>query len=519
MNSSLNAPGNYLRRQLAEIKAEKPETDGQLINVAGVGSVVSSAYEQLRNAAEYTQQHLLRQGAIKRFYSRNLSFSRSREINKSLAEELVIELTQAGYIKNNTLPYDILEKIQSLITHHYHTFWRMIEARARQGDAQNITLDLLSVGTEMIISDGRKQKAYLQFVFQHYKDTISQHSFENANVSDTDFDICLYIAIHKSLLKSDLANARFDMLQVYQFPTTDIHAYIHFFKNVDKYFAHPLTNELTQYINKYGAPLRILKSMVDKNPDTAELLQSNKRFLSAYESRIDAEYRAAKHKINQGIVKSIAFLIITKGLVSLAVEIPYDLLTLGMIAMLPLTINVLTPIIFMLLVRLGLKMPGKSNTDALVDYAQNMLYAREQPKTLRAKIKKTKYSAGFTIMYALMFIVVFGAVIVQLANWQFNIVQGVIFFIFLATASFLGFRLTHIVRDLELVSTKQGMLAAVRDFLFLPFILLGRWMSETYQQINITALILDTIVELPLKTILRLMRQWTNFIGEKKDTI
>ena len=59
----------------------------------------------------------------------------------------------------------------------------------------------------------------------------------------------------------------------------------------------------------------------------------------------------------------------------------------------------------------------------------------------------------------------------------------------------------------------------LRDFLYMPFILLGQWVSEKYKKVNIVALALDTIIELPLKTVLRLIRQWAEFINEKKDEI
>src|SRR5664279_4083989 len=99
----LNANGSQLSKQLAAAKiAGTKEPAGRLINVAGVGRVVSAAYEQLRNAAEYAQEHLLIQNALRRFFIRSLSFHNHTHTDKSVAEELIVELTQSGYIKNNT---------------------------------------------------------------------------------------------------------------------------------------------------------------------------------------------------------------------------------------------------------------------------------------------------------------------------------------------------------------------------------------------------------------------------------
>ena len=44
-------------------------------------------------------------------------------------------------------------------------------------------------------------------------------------------------------------------------------------------------------------------------------------------------------------------------------------------------------------------------------------------------------------------------------------------------------------------------------------------MNEKYSQVNIVATVLDMVIELPLKTVLRLVRQWGAFIDDRKDRI
>jgi hypothetical protein len=49
--------------------------------------------------------------------------------------------------------------------------------------------------------------------------------------------------------------------------------------------------------------------------------------------------------------------------------------------------------------------------------------------------------------------------------------------------------------------------------------LVGQWLSSKYAKINAVAYFLDVAIELPLKTVLRLIRQWTRFLNEKHDEI
>lgn len=520
VDKQLNPNGRRLCAQLAEIKnAKVSENIGQTINVAGVGGDVSAAYEQLRNAAEYAQEHLLIQKAIRRFFIRNLSFQNNSIDSKTIAEELTIELIQSGYIENGTLEVEVVDKLSDIIQKHYDNYWRLKDFGHKAQRAQSWTLDLLSVGSEQIVAEDKIQNVYIQFAYHHYLSILPKKSFTTEKFDMSNYEASLYVSVHRALFKSDIPGVRYDMQKLYNISDSNISDYSHFHKNIDEIFTSNLTDKITRYINTYGAPLRILKSMIQDKEEISDILSKNQRFHTAFGDQIKQEYHKAKFKLNRGVLKSIIFLLITKSLIGAAIEIPYDLITTGVIVILPLAINLLAPAVYIAILRLGLKLPGEANTKAMQLYADNMLYVDEDRVDLYPAVKKKNYHIGFTIAYVLVSLLVFGVVIRLLMLWNFNIVQGVIFFIFFGTASFLGFRLSRIVRELELITEKSGIFTAIRDFLYMPFILLGQWLSEQYQKVNIVALILDTVIELPLKTVLRLFRQWAQFIDEKKNDI
>lgn len=520
-NKPLGSNGHQLSVQLTAaahaLRAKK--SNGQFVSVAGVGREVSLAYEQLRNAAEYTSEHLLTQKAIRRFFLRNLSFLNNSLKSRNVAEELVYELIQSGYIENNSQPVEIIDTLSTIIQTHYGNFWRLKEVGTKTTVAENWTLDLLSVACEKTIMSNPVQSIFTQFAYQHYHSILQKSAFLNGSADDPNYEASLYIAIYKAIFKADISSVRFDMQQLYKTSDVNIHDYASFHKRIDEVFSSDLTKRIVNYINRYGAPLRVLSNMVQNNEGAGELLAHSGRFQSAYAQQIEKEYLDARSKLNSGLIKSIIFLFITKSLIGVAIEVPYDYVTVGEILWLPLIVNLMAPVAYMALLRLGLKLPGDANTRAMQQYADNMLYGDESQISLYPKAKNSSYPIGFRIAYGLMFLLVFGLVTNLLINLQFNLVQGAIFFIFFATANFLGFRLSRIVRELELVTTKTGFLSAVRDFIYMPFILLGQWISDKYSKVNIVALILDIVIELPLKTVLRLVRQWTEFINDKKDEI
>lgn len=519
-DKQLNANGLQLSKQLTAAKtAQAKEPTSRLINVAGVGRVVSTAYEQLRNAAEYAQEHLLIQNAIRRYFVRNINLHNHGQVSKTIAEELIIELTQSGYIKNNTQSYDVVEKMGSIIEKHYDNFWRLKAAGVDDHKARDWTLDLMSIECEDLMVDDVLQTIYLQFAYHHYMAFLQKKIFASGRTEEASFEVDLYIAVHRALLKSDISAVRYDMQKLYKTSDKNINDYIQFHKNIDDAFSSPVTNKTMRYINKYGAPLRVLRSFMQENDRASELLTQSNYFDEAFSAQIKKDYRKSESKLNKGLIKSIIFLLITKSLIGVGIEVPFDLATTGVILYIPLIVNLLTPVIYLAIIRLGFKLPGETNAKAIKAYADDMLYGDQSRVNLYPTIKDRTYPIGFKIAYAMLFLVVFGFVSYVLMLLHFSIVQGLIFFTFLAAASFLGFGLSRIVRELELVSFKPGALTTFQDLLFTPFTFLGKWISEKYQKVNIVALVLDTIIELPLKTALRLLRQWTGFIDEKKDQI
>lgn len=514
--SNLSGLGKELYEQLARLHANKEHvshSSAQKVHVAGVGTTISVAYEQLRKAAENAEEHLVRQRAIKRFLNRALFLSSGKDVG----EELVIELTEAGYIENDSIDLAVVDRINAAISHHYAVY----EA-AKKRDVSHIkmrdwTLELLSVECDWLIGADATTSILATVAYKHFAETIDKSQFQDVH----DFEVSLYVAVRKTLLKSDLANIRYDLVKLYQQTGQDVDAYIEFNKRIDDIFSSKPVERLSRYVTRYGAPFHILKSLIRDNPRAHELLASKVKFNTAYEAQIVNDYEATKAKLNKGVIKSIIFLLITKALIGLAIEIPYDLVVYGSIIILPLAINLFFPAAYMAILRLTMSMPGAANANAIREYMAAVLFKSDQTVLSRMNppAGSKRFSAGYNIIYVLMIILVFALVIERLIALDFNFVQGAIFFVFLSTASFLGFRLSRMIREIELIPPKASFVSIVRDFLYTPFVVLGQWISARYAKLNIVAIALDVIIELPLKTILRLLRQWVAFLNAKKEEI
>lgn len=481
------------------------------VHVVGGGGTIIAAYEQFRNAAEYTEEHLLLQRAIRRYYKR-LFLPQDRAQLSHSGEELVVELTLAGYLANDTIPVSSLSAIDQLASLYFDAYMHL-HAANRSNNAW--TLDVLAVRVEEILQDQLEEKVFAQLCFDHFSSTIDMTKFRGEKTIDA--EAALFVATHRALLYSGDATIRASLLDRYQQTPATLDEYIAVNRQIDLLFEADITDKLYRVVTRRGAPLRVFRRMLDEHEDIGKLLQNKPQFLASFEDQANKEYDNIAHRINRGIIKSVVFLIITKVIVGLAIEVPYDYAVHDGIVWLPLIINLLFPPLYMILLRLTLALPGYANTAALVDRIEAIMYG--QPNQYIARRHNTRLSTAFNVVYAAVVIGVFALASWWLITLGFSIVHLFIFFIFLSTASFLGFRLSRMVRDIEVVDADHNGITFIRDMLYMPFVIVGRWLSEKYAKVNVVATLLDMLIELPLKTVLRLIRQWSAFINTKKDEL
>ncbi len=488
------------------------------VHIIGAGRTLTAAYEQLRNAAEYTEEHLLLQRAIRRFY-RRLFLTRDQDRIAKCGEELSIELTLAGYIPNDSLPVATVEQIGEQAAKYFAVYQYAAE-KSGSSNAEEWAIGTLAVQTEGILTDYTKRTVFAQFAYRYFIETIDTEVLFRGKKPDN-YDTTVFITVHRMLLKSDNATIRHALLERYQTSPDNMEQFVSLNKQLDTLLAADTSDKVSRIVNRQGAPLRVLWRMVNDTPDLATLIETRDKFLAAYEAQIMTEYQQMNEKINRGIVKSVMFLIITKFAIGIAIEVPYDYVMHGHIVWPALIVNLFFPPIYMILLRLTLVLPGRVNTLALIDRMETILYSdsRTTLSLSSAIAASNPYSKVFNVLYAFLFALVFGSVGWGLWLLGFSFVHLAIFFIFLSTASFLGFRLSRLIREIETVDAEQNGIMLLRDFLYLPFVVVGRWISENYAKVNVITLILDMAIELPLKTVIRLIQQWGKFISSKKDEL
>lgn len=516
---TLNPLGRYLADTLGQARQRSLQRKAQFaqvgkVHVVGAGGAVTAAYEQLRNAAEYAEEHLLLQKAIGRFYRRVFLSRDPGKIGES-AEELILELTQAGYLPRDTVPVTLLPIIDTLALDYFNAYDGLLSEH--HGRVNAWTLEVLAIKVDGLLNDHSYQDTFIQFAYDYFQRALDPAKLFTSP-PQTDYPLRLFIAVSRALIKADGAMIRSALLARYGMVPSGSPEYAEMNQRIDSLLESEATERLTRVVTRHGAPLRVLWHMIDRHEDMATLLDSPTTFLGGYEAEVRTQYSQIGRKIKRGIIKSIAFLIITKIIIGLLVEVPYDQLVQGEILWLPLAINLGFPPLYMILLSLTLTRPGHLNTRVLTERVEHLLYGEEQAGIIPRRGGKG-FGAAFNVAYLILFLLVFGGVTWFLIRLGFSPLHLTIFFVFLSTASFLGFRLSRLIREVEAIDSEQNALTMTRDLLYMPFVVIGRWMSDKYAKVNIMTLLLDMAIELPLKTFLYFIRQWAAFISSKKDEL
>ncbi len=243
-------------------------------------------------------------------------------------------------------------------------FGNLRKSRITYEAASNWVLAIISSEAEILLHPHYSQQATVFFSYHYFLQSIPRDQFVGFSGSDN-YEFCVYIAVHQALLKSDIDIVRRELLALYQQSPTNMVGFKNLNQKIDELFTSPLTQRLKQIIGRYGAPFRVLKSLVDDHPDIAALLPNERAFMQAYDTQIAYEYAQVQQRLNRRLVKSIVFIFITKVLVGLCIEVPYDLLLHGMVIWLPLAVNLLFPPLYMASLAFTLQPPAAGDASNL----------------------------------------------------------------------------------------------------------------------------------------------------------
>ena len=123
------------------------------------------------------------------------------------------------------------------------------------------------------------------------------------------------------------------------------------------------------------------------------------------------------------------------------------------------------------------------------------------------------------LIYLITFIISFGILFWILLQLNFSIVSQIIFVAFICLIGFAGAKIRQRAKELSVEKEKESGLIFLMDFFFLPFVLVGKWLSARLTKVNLIILLLTFVWETPFQVFVEFLENWSSFLKEKKEEI
>lgn len=505
--------------------ADKPAVDEEVIKVDEIVSRLAFFYERLRNIVDYREDFLLRRAAIERILKRRLLVEGE---DSSIAKPLILELVRAGYLPNGSLPVTVIQAVEEVLEKHL-----LLEYHVKASGGDKATLDwmrkLMASEVEDVLTPSRREDATVQLAYEVLKKKVV---FDDKTISAEDREIQLWLAVYRHVLKSDYTRLTYVMWKLYypywsrleEEKIQQIAQTIMAVRQaIDERVEHPSARQLNRIGHKYAAVFTIINDVFSKHAaDLRSFYDAPEKLHLAITEMARSRYQQTRARISTSIVHAILYLFCTKFVLALIIEAPFEKFYYKEINYSTLITNIAFHPILMAVIALTIRVPSDKNTEKLIKEIHEILYNQltdEAEKVVKPVKRRWFYQLFFNLLYLLMFGVTFGLLAYLLDRLNFNLVSGSLFVLFLSLVSYFGIRLRRSAGELVILEPKRNLLTVLFDFVSIPILTVGQWLSKNFSRFNIFIFVLDILIEAPFKLLIEVMEEWLGYIKEKREEL
>lgn len=406
-----------------------------------------------------------------------------------------------------------------------------MKKKGKDFDLKGWFLGVFSCEIEEILDSGIFYKEALNYaVFSWFK---KNYEWVDTDLDIKEKDIQIFIAVHRSLSKSDKAGIRYRLLKVY-YPTwtevgssesrKDLDKVIDICQKIEGQINSFYQPKMYRFVQRHSAAFIVLKEIIDQDVTEDFRIFKNPKKLEVKVSEVcRAKYSEIRKRVNRGILRSIIYIFVTKVFLALLIEMPYEIIFKNSVNYLPLLINISFPPFLMFMVGLSIRRPDEENTQRIINIIKSFTYVHEKAEKIEFSLVSNNGRSLiyriFFVVYALLFLLTFGGITLILFDIGFNLISSGVFFVFLSLVLLFGFRVRYTATELNVRGEKESFLSNLAVNVILPLINLGAWLSQGLQKFNFLLIFMDFLIEAPLKNIIRVFEEWTSFIKEKREEV
>ncbi len=490
----------------------------EVIEVSPATKRVAFAYERFRNTLEPDEEEILRRRAIWRILERRLFEDRAPT---AVATAILQELIRGNYVQPLTHSHAVrvgflLKKAKQI--------YSSLEPQHRKW-----FLDMVAVSVDHELFPPQQQEALVHLM---YRDVSGRVAWSGSFVAEKDRATQLYLACHRVLFTADSHELAYHYL-VHQFPAFSrdemsigevdemARGLPAFHARIEQALSHPAADRLVRLLRPATVPYLVLRDMLTGN-SPEQVFASDEAFETAVREAYDSRVHHTRWRMSRRAWHSILFLFLTKTLLAVLVEMPYEHYVLKDVHYLALASNIAFHPLLLFFLATTVRFPGRANSDATLEQLKRIVTGEGQLPSIVITAPRrygTVTWSAFAMIYVVLFLAIFWGLFSVLDKFNFSLLAMLFFVIFLGLVSFLATRIRRSARDLRVIPQREGAVSTILSFLTLPILEFGRWLAQNIRQVNILLFLMDRVLEAPFKILIDIAEEWFDFVRDRREEI
>ena len=507
--------------KIFEVLKENKEgaaTEGPFISVNKLTGRAGALYEKMRYLVDYKEEHTIRRSAIERIVKRKLLVKISdKGVSPDFGLSLIQELIGGGYLPNKEIPESYAGNVQKII-------YKYLIFNETFSGSQNIIISLMASEIQGFLYPQTINNLIVDFFYA----TVAGSVKYSGTVSQSDLDMQTYIGCRRSLLEDDQETLLYAVLLKY-FPELPALVnedevrnmapkFLQSLSAAEQSIEHPLGWKTALKLKNHSVCFAVIREILRRNGAASESIFADDKLLEQEVRKIlDEKYAQQRKIVNRSGFRAVAYVFLTKIIVALILELPYEKFFLQSIDYYALGTNiVLHPLLLLMMVRTT-RGPTSSNTNFIFHSIKIMARSESiKPIYIKEQTHSIILYIAYAIIYTILFALSFGLIASGLKYFHFNIVSITLFIFFLTLVSYFGFRIRYNAKKWIISMEDEGTMSLLWSLFTTPIIRTGRWLSTKFSSINVFVLFMDFIIETPFKFILGTFDSFISFLKEER---
>lgn len=489
--------------------------DKPSIPVSRAVSFVAYTFERIRNTIDYRDDHLLRRASISRSLTRK--FAIPTTTTQGQAEGIIQELVLARYFPADYAPKELSKDVAQALE-KYKTL-----VKGANPDIRDWLIKTASVEIDRILVPPYRQDSLTNLLYSALENSVELPQEQDRERRSR----LIYLTASRAAIGADASLLSFLILTTYypgwlkndEQAVNEVKTNLpSIYRQIQTEINHPSKELLLRFFARHKAPFLVLQDVAaDRSID--EILKMDEEELEnlladTYRKR----FRQSRNLFNRAATRAIIYIFLTKMLFLLLLELPFEKFFIGRINFLALTVNLTLPPAVLFLTVNAIDLPGEQNERRVVDYALKILKTGKMQTDIFIfnPRPQARIFSIFRLAYSLSLLFVVAGAFALFLKIGFSMPSALIMMFFLSLVIFFGFKIREQARELML-EEKEGLLTPVINFISLPFIRAGRFLSGQLTRFNVLVFLVDVFLEAPFKAFFRIAQHAVRYVKEKHE--